>query len=305
LPAVALRCSFERTGRGDGGDEGARTGMGMMKTTLLLAAMTGLFVVVGDLLGGQSGMVLALLIAGVMNFVAYFWSDKIALASYRARPVTREEAPVLHGIVERLAMKAQIPMPRLYVIPDPALNAFATGRSPAHAAVAATEGILRAMNQEELEGVLAHELSHVLNRDTLISTVAATLAGAISMLARMAFWIPLGGGRSDDERGNPLGALLMLILAPLAALLIQMAVSRSREYGADASGARLVGHPMGLASALRKLQAASGRVPLQHASPATAHLFIVNPLSGKSLMGLFSTHPPLEDRIARLMQMNP
>jgi heat shock protein HtpX len=277
--------------------------MSMMKTTLLLATMTGLFLVVGDLLGGQSGMVAALAIAGVMNFVAYFWSDKIALASYGARPVTREEAPVLHAIVERLAMKAQIPMPRLYVIPDPALNAFATGRDPAHAAVAATEGIVRAMSQEELEGVLAHELSHVLNRDTLISTVAATLAGAISMLARMAFWIPMGG-RDDDERGNPLGALLMLILAPIAAFLIQMAVSRSREYAADASGARLVGHPMGLASALRKLQAAAGRIPLQGATPATAHLFIVNPLSGRFLMGLFSTHPPLEDRIARLMQMN-
>ncbi len=275
----------------------------MMKTTVLLAAMTGLFLAVGDLLGGRSGMIAALALAGVMNFVAYFWSDKIALASYGARPVTREEAPVLFAIVERLAMKAQIPMPRLYLIPDPALNAFATGRNPAHAAVAATEGIVRAMSQEELEGVLAHELSHVLNRDTLISTVAATLAGAISMLARMAFWIPMGG-RDDNDRGNPLGALLMLILAPIAAFLIQMAVSRSREYAADASGARLVGHPMGLASALRKLQAAAGKIPLQGATPATAHLFIVNPLSGRSLLGLFSTHPPLDDRIARLMQMN-
>jgi heat shock protein HtpX len=278
--------------------------MSMMKTTLLLAAMTGLFLVIGDLVGGQTGMMAALVIAGVMNFVAYFWSDKIALASYRAQPVTREQAPALYEIVERLAMKAEIPMPRLYIIPDPALNAFATGRDPAHAAVAATEGIVRALTREELEGVLAHELSHVLNRDTLISTVAATLAGAISMVARMAYWMPIGGGRSDDERGNPLGGLLMLILAPFAAFLIQMAVSRSREYAADASGARLVGHPMGLAGALRKLQAASGRIPLQGADPSTAHLFIVNPLSGRSLMGLFSTHPPLEDRIERLMAMN-
>jgi heat shock protein HtpX len=279
--------------------------MSTMKTTLLLAAMTGLFLFVGDLIGGQTGMMMALAFAGLMNFVAFFWSDKIVLASYRAQPVTREQAPELYGIVERLAMKAGIPMPRLYVIPDPALNAFATGRSPSHAAVAATEGILRAMNREELEGVLAHELSHVLNRDTLISTVAATLAGAISMLAHMAYFIPIGGHRDDDEGGsNPLASLAMLILAPIAAGLIQMAVSRSREFGADASGARLVGYPNGLASALRKLQSASERIPLHRADPATAHLFIVNPLSGRSLMNLFSTHPPLEERIARLMEMN-
>ena len=279
--------------------------MGMMKTTLLLAAMTGLFLFVGELIGGQSGMLMALGLAAVMNLVAYFWSDKIVLSSYGARPVTREEAPELHAIVERLAAKAGIPMPRLYVIPDPALNAFATGRSPSHAAVAATEGILRAMNREELEGVLAHELSHVLNRDTLISTVAATLAGAISMLARMAYFIPMGGGRDDEGRGgNALAGLFMLILAPIAAFLIQMAVSRSREYAADASGADLVGYPNGLASALRKLRSASERIPLRDAGPATAHLFIVNPLSGRSLMGLFSTHPPVEDRIARLLARN-
>jgi len=276
-----------------------------MKTTLLLGAMTGLFLFVGDLIGGQTGMVMALGLAGVMNFVAFFWSDKIVLASYRAQPVTREQAPELYGIVERLAMKAGIPMPRLYIIPDPALNAFATGRSPSHAAVAATEGILRAMNREELEGVLAHELSHVLNRDTLISTVAATLAGAISMLAHMAYFLPIGGHRDDDEGGsNPLASLAMLIMAPIAAGLIQMAVSRSREFGADASGAKLVGYPNGLASALRKLQSASERIPLHRADPATAHLFIVNPLSRRSLMNLFSTHPPLEERIARLMEMN-
>jgi heat shock protein HtpX len=278
--------------------------MGMLKTTVLLGAMTGLFLFVGELIGGQNGMLMALVLAGVMNFVSYFWSDKIVLASYRAQPVGREESPELFAIVEGLAAKAGIPMPRLYVLPDPALNAFATGRNPSHAAVAATEGILRAMNRDELQGVLAHELSHVLNRDTLISTVAATLAGAIGFLARMAYFMPMGGGRDDDRRGNPLAGLLMLILAPIAAFLIQMAVSRSREYAADAAGAKLVGYPNGLASALRKLQSASDRIPLQGADPSTAHLFIVNPLSGRSLMGLFSTHPPLEDRIERLMAMN-
>jgi heat shock protein HtpX len=278
--------------------------MNMMKTTVLLAALTGLMVLMGDAIGGRQGMVWALAIAGLMNFVSFFFSDKIVLTMYRARPVTQADAPELYGIVERLAQKAGIPMPGLYVIPDPALNAFATGRSPSHAAVAATEGILRALNREELEGVLAHELSHVLNRDTLISTVAATLAGAITMLARMAYFIPMGG-RDDDRRGaNPLVMLLMLILAPLAALLIQMAVSRSREYGADATGAQLVGYPNGLIGALRKLQSAQGRQPLQGATPATAHLFIVNPFSGRSLMNLFSTHPPLEERIAKLQQMN-
>jgi len=278
--------------------------MNMMKTTLLLAALTGLMIAVGDALGGRQGMVMALGIAGVMNFISYFFSDKIVLAMYRAKPVTAAEAPELYSIVERLAQKAGIPMPRLYVIPDPALNAFATGRNPRHAAVVATEGILRAMSREELEGVLAHELSHVLNRDILISSVAATLAGAITMLARMAYFIPLGGERRDGERGgsNPLVLLLTLILAPIAAMLIQLAVSRSREYGADATGARLVGYPNGLISALRKLQAASERIPLHGATRATAHLFIVNPFSARGLMGLFSTHPPLEARIARLQE---
>ena len=274
--------------------------MNMMKTTLLLAAMTGLFLFMGELLGGRNGMLGAFAFAALMNFGAFFWSDKIVLSMYRARPVDASTAPELHAIVSKLAMKAGIPMPRLYVIPDPALNAFATGRSPSHAAVAATEGILRALSREELEGVLAHELSHVLNRDTLISTVAATLAGAISFLARFAYFMP--AGRSNDDEGrSPLGGLLTLILAPVAAMLIQLAVSRSREYEADASGARLVGHPDGLASALRKLQAAAERIPMRSADPATAHLFIVNPLSGRSLAGLFSTHPPLEKRIERLL----
>jgi heat shock protein HtpX len=276
--------------------------MNSLKTTLLLGAMTGLLLMVGELLGGRNGMTLALIMAGVMNFAAFFWSDKIVLSMYGARPVTQSEAPELFAIVEKLAMKAGIPMPRLFVIPDPALNAFATGRSPRHAAVAATEGILRALTREELEGVLAHELSHVLNRDTLVSTVAATLGGAISWLAHP--FLFMGGGSRDDDNRNPLAAIAVMILAPLAAMLIRMAVSRSREYGADESGARLVGYPDGLASALRKLQAASQSIPLREADPATAHLFIVNPLTGGFLGNLFSTHPPLDKRIARLMSMN-
>jgi heat shock protein HtpX len=275
--------------------------MNSVKTTLLLGAMTGLLLFVGQVMAGRQGMTMALLFAAVMNFGAYFWSDKIVLRMYGARPVGPTDAPELHEIVQRLAMKAGIPMPKLYVIPDPALNAFATGRGPSHAAVAATEGILRAMSREELEGVLAHELSHVLNRDTLVSTVAATLAGAISWLAHP--FLFMGGGRDDEDR-NPLAAIAVMILAPLAAMLVQMAVSRSREYGADESGARLVGYPDGLASALRKLQVASQRIPLRSADPATAHLFIVNPLTGSFLGNLFSTHPPLDQRIARLMSMN-
>jgi heat shock protein HtpX len=274
--------------------------MNALKTTILLAAMTGLLLLGGRVVGGRSGMTIALLIAAVMNFAAWFWSDKIVLASYGAQPVGPQDAPELYSIVEGLANRTGIPMPRLYVIPDPALNAFATGRSPSHAAVAATEGILRALNRDELEGVLAHELSHVINRDTLISTVAATLAGAITWLAHMAYFMPLGRDR-DDNGSNPLVALLTILLAPFAAMLIQLAVSRSREYEADASGARLVGHPDGLANALRKLQSAAESIPMRSADPATAHLFIVNPLSGRSLGGLFSTHPPLEKRIERLM----
>jgi len=276
--------------------------MNTLRTTLLLGALTGLLLFAGHLIGGPQGVTIALVMAAVMNFTAFFWSDKIVLSMYGARPVGAAEAPQLHAIVERLAMKAGIPMPKLYVIPDPALNAFATGRSPSHAAVAATEGILRAMSPEELEGVLAHELSHVKNRDTLTSTVAATLAGAISHLAYMLMWS--GGRHDDDESPNPIAGLAMMILAPIAAMLIQAAVSRSREYEADASGARLVGHPHGLANALRKLHRASERIPMQSADPGTAHMFIVNPLSGASLMTLFSTHPPLEQRVQRLMRMN-
>jgi heat shock protein HtpX len=277
--------------------------MNTVKTTLLLGALTGVLLFMGMALGGRQGMTIALVMAGVMNFGAWFWSDKIVLRMYGAQPVTPEQAPELYQIVETLAQKAAMPMPKVYIIPDPALNAFATGRSPSHAAVAVTEGILRALDREELQGVLAHELSHVLNRDTLVSTVAATLAGAITHLAYV-FMFFGGSSRDDDDAPNPLVGLAMMILAPLAASLIQMAVSRSREYGADATGAGLVGYPDGLANALRKLQVAQQRIPMRTADPSTAHLFIVNPLSGRSLMNLFSTHPPLEDRIARLMATN-
>jgi heat shock protein HtpX len=271
-----------------------------MKTTLLLGAMTGLFLAIGEVLGGRDGLTLALLFAGLMNFGAFFWSDKIVLRMYGAQPVDQSQAPELFEIVQTLAQKANIPMPRLYVIPDRALNAFATGRNPQHAAVAATAGILDGMDREELQGVLAHELSHVLNRDTLVSTVAATLAGAITFVTRMALW----GGRGNRDRDvNPLLALALMLLAPFAAMLIQLSISRSREYGADESGARLVGYPDGLARALGKLKVASERIPMQTADPATAHMFIVNPLHGGAFSRLFSTHPPLDERIARLMAM--
>ena len=274
----------------------------MVKTTVLLGLLTGLFIAVGGLLGGQGGMMMAFVFALIMNFVSYWFSDKIVLKMYGAQPIGEAEAPVVHRIVRSLATRAGIPMPKLYLIPSESPNAFATGRSPQHAAVAVTHGILRIMDETELEGVLAHELSHVLNRDVLISTIAATVAGAISMLANMAQWgLMFGGSRhDDDDRGaNPIALLLTAILAPLAAMLIQMAVSRSREYQADASGAQLTRNPSGLASALAKLGQATRMVPMD-ANPATAHLFIVNPLSGGALVKLFSTHPPLEDRIARL-----
>jgi heat shock protein HtpX len=277
----------------------------VFKTALLLAVLTMMLVLLGGALGGRQGMVVAFLFAVVMNFGSYWFSDKIVLAMYGAQPISEAQAPRLHAVVRRLALKAQIPMPPVYVIPADTPNAFATGRNPEHAAVAVTEGIMSILDDEELEGVLAHELSHVKNRDVLISTIAATLAGAITMLAHMAQWAAMfGGGRSDDEErgGNPIALILMAVLAPIAALLVQLAVSRAREYQADATGARLAGQPWGLASALEKLQAAQQAAPLA-ANPATAHLFIVNPLSGQSLMNLFSTHPPLEERIARLRAM--
>jgi heat shock protein HtpX len=272
--------------------------MNTLKTTLLLGAMTGILLAVGELMGGRGGMMMALVVAGVMNFAAWFWSDKIVLRMYNAQPVGPEQAPELYEIVQRLAQKANVPMPRLYLLPERALNAFATGRGPSHAAVAATAGLVEAMDREELEGVLAHELSHVINRDTLVSTVAATIAGAISFIAH-----PFMFRRDDRGGGNPLVALAVMIIAPIAAMLVQMAVTRSREYGADESGARLVGYPDGLARALGKLQTAAQRIPMSRAEPATAHMFIVNPLSGSFVGKLFSTHPPLEERIARLMAM--
>ncbi len=273
------------------------------KTALLLTAMTLVLLFIGQEFGGQTGMEIALFIAVVMNFTSYFFSDKIALAAYRAQPVTREQLPRAYEIVERLTQKIGIPMPKIYVIPTESPNAFATGRNPQHASVAMTEGILNLLTDEELEGVLAHEIGHVRNRDILISSVAATLAGAITLIARMGYWASLfgggGGGRDDRDRGGGFVALLMLILAPIAATLIQLAVSRSREYEADASGAKYTGNPYALASALKKLDAYSKRIPMQ-ATPSTAHLFIVAPLLGVDFSSLFSTHPPIAKRIERL-----
>ncbi len=274
------------------------------KTALLLTSMTLLLLFIGRAFGGQNGMILALIFAGVMNFVSYFYSDKIALAMYRAQPVTREELPRAYATVERLTQKIGIPMPKIYVIPSESPNAFATGRNPSHASVAVTHGILGLLNDEELEGVLAHELGHVNNRDILISSVAATLAGAVTMLASMGRWAMIFGGYGRGERdnrggGGGLAALFMLIVAPIAATLIQLAVSRSREYQADATGAHFTGNPYALATALQKLDAYSRRLPLQ-ATPSTAHLFIIQPFLGMSFGSLFSTHPPIAKRIERL-----
>lgn len=279
----------------------------LMKTGVLLTALTVLLVLIGGALGGQNGMVMAFVLALVMNFGSYWFSDRIVLAMYRAQPIDEASAPGLHRIVRTLATRAGIPMPRVYIIPGETPNAFATGRNPQHAAVAVTEGILRIMSEEELEGVLAHELSHVQNRDTLIMAIAATLAGAITYMAHMAQWAMIfGGGRrdSDDSEGGGglIGGLLMIVLAPIAAMLIQLAVSRSREFQADASGARMAGQPWGLAKALEKLDMASKMAPM-HATPATAHLFIVNPLTGGGWTTLFATHPPIAERVARLRAM--
>jgi heat shock protein HtpX len=277
----------------------------VLKTGLLLAVLTVMLVLLGGAIGGRQGMMLAFILALAMNFASYWWSDKIVLAMYRAQPITEAQAPGLYNMVRRLATKAGVPMPRVYVIPTEQPNAFATGRNPEHAVVAVTEGIMRILDDDELEGVLAHELAHVVNRDILISTIAATLAGAITYLAHMAQWTAIfGGGRhSDDEDSpSPIAMMAMAIVAPLAALLVQMAVSRSREFQADATGARLAGRTWGLSKALEKLEMGSRAVPMD-ASPATAHLFIVNPLSGRTLMKLFSTHPPMEERIARLRAM--
>jgi heat shock protein HtpX len=277
----------------------------VFKTGLLLAVLTIMLVLLGGAIGGQQGMMVAFFIALAMNFVSYWFSDKIVLAAYRAQPIDEASAPRLYAIVHRLATRAGVPMPRVYLIPSETPNAFATGRNPEHAVVAVTEGIMRILDEDELEGVLAHELSHVKNRDVLISTIAATLAGAITYLAHMAQWAAIFGGRRDDDEGgsNPIAMIFLAILAPIAAMLVQMAVSRSREFHADATGARVAGQPWGLMKALEKLQMANQAVPMHQATPATAHLFIVNPLSGEMLMKLFSTHPPLEERIARLRAM--
>lgn len=266
------------------------------KTAFLLTALTLLLMGLGRYFGGENGMLWALAGAGVMNFIAYFFSDKIALATYRAQPVTREQLPRVYSVVERMTQRIGLPMPKIYVIPTDSPNAFATGRNPSHASVAVTQGILNLLNDEELEGVLAHELGHVNNRDILISSVAATIAGAITYISRFAFFF---GGDREERRGGGLGALLMLILAPIAAMLIQLAVSRSREYQADATGAHFTGNPYALASALAKLDAYSRRVPMV-GTPSTAHLFIIQPLLGMNFGSLFSTHPPTAKRIERL-----
>jgi heat shock protein HtpX len=278
-----------------------------MKTTFLLALMTVLIILIGRALGGQQGMVLAFVLAGVMNLGSYWFSDKIVLRMYHAQEVSPQENPGIHQIVAELAQNAGIPKPRVYLIEDDSPNAFATGRNPQHAVVAVTTGITRILSREELRGVLAHELGHVKNRDILIGSIAATMAGAIMMIANMArFAAIFGGGRNSNEEGRGggiVGMLVLTIVAPLAAMLIQMAISRSREYLADASGAQFSHNPLSLASALEKLQRASEQIPMADAKPATAHMFIVNPLSGRSLMNLFSTHPPIEERIARLRGM--
>ncbi|MGO8791360.1 MAG: zinc metalloprotease HtpX [Terriglobia bacterium] len=277
------------------------------KTTILLAAMTGLVLGIGELWGGQNGLILALVIAAVMNLGSYFFSDKIALATSGAQPISREDGPRIYQIVERLAAKANIPVPKIYFIPTDSPNAFATGRNPSHASVAVTRGILDICDDEEIEGVLAHELGHVKNRDILTSAVVATLAGAITLIGRMLFYAEMfggfggGGGRSDDRRGGVLSMLAMMILAPLAATLIQLAISRSREYEADATGARITGNPQGLARALDKIDKWSKRIPMDVA-PSMAHLYILQPLtSGAIFSSLFSTHPPIRKRIERLI----
>ena len=280
--------------------------MNTLKTFLLLAALTALFMIVGEAIGGRGGAMIALVLAGVMNFFAYWFSDKMALAMAGAHPVSESEAPRLHQLVAKLAAQAGIPKPRVYIIPHATPNAFATGRNPEHAAVAVTRGILDLLTWDELEGVLAHEIAHIKNRDILISTIAAVLAGAIAYLANMAQWaLFFGGLRGDDEDNHPLGLLgmlVMIIVAPLAATLIQLAVSRSREYLADATGAKICRCPLSLARALEKLEAWNRKIPME-VNPAQAQMFIVNPLKGEGLMALFSTHPPIRERIARLVEM--
>lgn len=277
--------------------------MNTIKTTMLMAAMMVLFIVIGGALGGESGMMIAFGISLVMNFGSYWFSDKIVLAMYRAQPVTREQAPDLYNIVENLAMRAEMPMPKVYIVENDNPNAFATGRNPENGAVAVTTGILKILNKEEIEGVIAHELAHIKNRDILVGTIAATLVGTITFLSRMATWAAMFGGRDEDE-GNGIGNLVLIIVAPIAALLIQMAISRSREYLADESGAKITGNPNGLASALNKLGTVGEKIPMKNAGASSAHMFISNPFAGKAMMKLFSTHPPMEERIKRLNEIS-
>lgn len=278
--------------------------MNGFKTVILMTVMMVLFILVGNLIGGKSGMMMAFLFSLVMNFGSYWFSDKIVLAMYRAKEVSREQYPQLFNAVEKLSMKAELPMPKIYVMENPTPNAFATGRNPHHSAVAVTTGIMNLLKGEELEGVIAHELAHVKNRDILVGTIAATLVGTITFIARMAGWAAMfGGSRDDRDRGNIFADLALMIIAPIAAVLIQMAISRSREYMADEAGAQISGKPLALASALGKLQRGNEVVPMTNAGTSSAHMFIVNPLSGKSLMKLFSTHPPIEERIMRLQEI--
>jgi heat shock protein HtpX len=283
-------------------------GLNRAKTMLLLATLTALVVWIGFALGGQTGLILSLLVAGAMNFASYWWSDKLVLRMYGAQEVNENAAPELFRVVRDLTMRAGMPMPKVYLIPEETPNAFATGRNPQNAAVAVTAGLLRMLDRRELAGVLAHELAHVKNRDTLVMTVAAAIGGALSMLANLAMWNTLLGGSSDDEEGdaNPVGGLLGIIVAPIAATLIQMAISRAREFMADEAGAQMTGDPLALASALRKIELWSQRAPMQAGNPATAHLFIINPfgsLSGGGLLRMFSTHPSTQQRIARLEEL--
>ncbi|MEW6663507.1 MAG: zinc metalloprotease HtpX [Bacillota bacterium] len=278
--------------------------MNGLKTMVLMVTLTLMFVAIGGILGGKSGMTFALIMAFGMNFITYWFSDKIVLKMYKARQVSEAESPELYSMVRRLAQKAELPMPRVYIMDQDQPNAFATGRNPNNGAIAVTTGIMRILSREELEGVIGHELAHIKHRDILVGTIAATIAGAISYLAQMAQWTMIFGGRSSDEEGggNPIAAIVMMIVGPIAAMMVQMAISRSREYGADAGGARIAGNPLYLANALKKLHMASQRIPM-HANPATSHMFIVNPLSGGGLLTLFSTHPPIEERIERLNSM--
>ena len=279
--------------------------MNTLKTTFLMALLTVLLVTLGGALGGRGGMGIALVMAAGMNFFSYWFSDKMVLSMYGAQEITESDDPRFYGIVRRLALRAGLPMPKVYLIDTDTPNAFATGRNPQHAAVAATTGILRILSEDELAGVMAHELTHVKNRDILVSTIAATFAGAITYLAHMAQFAAMFGGRSsdDDEGGGVLGMILMAILAPIAAMLVQMAISRSREFGADAGGASICGNPLSLANALQKLEMGNQQIPMG-ANASTAHMFIVNPLTGGGLMSLFYTHPPMAERIARLQEMS-